>query len=86
VLRIINLLLVAVLLGNAFYLTRERYIARLGYMQLAELQTKAEVLNKEFTRLELEDGTYSSSLMIQDYALHNLGLIPADKQHTVELQ
>lgn len=85
-LRIINLLLVAVLLGNAFYLTRERYIARLGYMQLAELQTKAEVLNKEFTRLELEDGTYSSSLMIQDYALHNLGLIPADKQHTVELQ
>jgi cell division protein FtsL len=86
VLRIINVILVFVALGNAFYLTQERYSARLGYMKLADLQNKSDVLNKEFTRLELEDGTYSSNLTVQSYAANNLGLIPADKQHTMELK
>lgn len=85
VLRVINFILVIALLINAFYLTHERFEARIGYMKLAELQNKADNLNKEYTRLELENGTYSSSLMVQDYASRNLGLIPADKQHIVEL-
>ena len=55
-------------------------------MKLADLQNKSDGLNKEFTRLELEDGTYSSNLTVQSYAANNLGLIPADKQHTMELK
>lgn len=72
-------------LGNAFYLINQRFTARNLYMQLSQLQTKTDTLNKEYTRLQLEEGTYSSDLAVQDYAQHNLGLVQADKQHIVEL-
>lgn len=85
-LKIINLLLVILGLGNAFYLINERFGARNLYMQLSQLQNKAEALSKEYTRLQLEDGTYSSDLAVQDYAEHNLGLVRPDKQHIVELK
>ena len=84
--KVINLILVFVVLANAFYLISQRFVARSSYMKLAELQNKAELLNKEYTRLQLEEGTYSSNLAIQDYATHNLGLIPPDKQHIMEVK
>ncbi len=84
-LRIINFILVIGVLGNAFYLINQRFTARNLYMQLSQLQTKTDTLNKEYTRLQLEEGTYSSDLAVQDYAQHNLGLVQADKQHIVEL-
>jgi cell division protein FtsL len=86
VLRIINLFLVITILINAFYLTNQRFAARQFYMRLAQLQKQADGLNKEYTRLQLEEGTFSSDLAIQDYAKHDLGLIQADKQHVVELK
>ena len=85
-LKIFNLLLVIAILVNAFYLTNQRFAARQFYMQLAQLQNQADSLNKEYTRLQLEEGTYSSGLAIQDYASRNLGLHQPDKQHIVELK
>ena len=85
-LRVLNLILVVGVLGNAFYLINHRTQARSAYMELSRLQNKADSLNKEYTRLELEEGTYSSDLAVQDYASHNLGLIQADKQHIMELK
>jgi|GEM_PF-1676492 len=86
VLKVLNLILVAIVIGTAFKLVNQRYLARNYYMQLSQLQNKTEGINKEYTRLEIEEGTYSSDLAVQDYALHNLGLVQADKQHIVELK
>jgi cell division protein FtsL len=86
VLRVINLSLVIAILVNAFYLTSQRFAARQSYMELSKLQNQTDVINKEYTRLQLEEGTYSSGLAVQDYALNKLGLIQADKQHIVELK
>ena len=85
-LRIVNLILLVVVLGNAGYLINCRFQARGAYMKLSQLQNKADYLNQEYTRLQLEEGTYSSDLAVQDYAKHNLGLIQADKQHVVEIK
>ncbi len=85
-LRAINLILLFSMIINAFYLTNQRYAARNLYRVLAQLQNNADSLSKEYTRLELEEGTYSSGLAIQDYAEHDLGLIQPDKQHIVELK
>ncbi len=85
-LKTVNLLLLMVVLVSAFYLINRRYQARLLSMQLAQLQAKAETLNKEYTRLQLEEGTYSSDLAIQDYAERKLGLVQANKQHIMELK
>jgi cell division protein FtsL len=85
-LKVLNLILVAIILGSAFKLVNQRYQARNYYMQLSQLQNKTEGINKEYTRLEIEEGTYSSGLAIQDYAVRNLGLVPADKQHVLELK
>ncbi|AUR51147.1 cell division protein FtsL [Aquella oligotrophica] len=86
VLKLFNLLLVAILIGSAFKLINQRFQARSYYMQLSQLQNKMDGINKEYTRLEIEEGTYSSGLAVQDYALHNLGLVEADKQHILELK
>jgi len=86
VLKIFNLVLVAILIGSAFKLINQRFQARGYYMQLSQLQNKMDGINKEYTRLEIEEGTYSSDLAVQDYALHNLGLVEADKQHILELK
>jgi cell division protein FtsL len=55
-------------------------------MELSKLQNQTDTINKEYTRLQLEEGTYSSGLAVQDYALNKLGLVQADKQHIVELK
>ncbi|TXI91976.1 MAG: hypothetical protein E6Q33_08595 [Neisseriales bacterium] len=86
VLKVFNLVLVAILIGSAFKLINQRFQARSYYMQLSQLQNKMDGINKEYTRLEIEEGTYSSDLAVQDYALHNLGLVEADKQHILELK
>ena len=84
-LRILNLLVVVGVLGNAFYLINQRTQARGAYMELSSLQNNADSLNKEYTRLQLEEGTYSSDLAVQGYASHNLGLIQPNKQQISNL-
>lgn len=55
-------------------------------MQLNTLQNKANDLNQEYTRLQLEEGTYSSGLAINDFAAKNLGLVQPDQKHIVDLK
>lgn len=85
-LRVVNFILVIGILVNAIYIINQRFNARQNYMQISVLQNKASNLNKEYTRLQLEEGTYSSGLAVQDFAATNLGLVQPDKLHIVELK
>lgn len=67
-------------------LIEKRYTIRLSYDRLAQLQHQGSELNKEYTKLELENGTYSSSLVLQDFAINKLGLVLPDKNHIVEVK
>lgn len=86
VLRGINLLLILVAIISAFFLINKRYDSRTDYTMLNNLQTQAEELNREYTKLQLEEGTYSSNLVLQDFAVNKLGLIAPDNQHIVEIK
>jgi cell division protein FtsL len=79
------MLLVLVIL-NAWWLISKRYQSRIDYAVLDELHTEAGELHKEYTRLQLEEGTYSSNLVLQDFAINKLGLIQPDKQHILEIK
>jgi cell division protein FtsL len=70
---------------SAFLLVNKRYQSRIDYGQLARLQRHEEELNKEYTRLQLEEGTYSSRLVLQSFALNQLNLIEPDKNHIMEV-
>ncbi len=86
ILRIVNLIFLSIVVISAFRLINIRYQSRNAYALLAELQLQADKLNKEYTRLQLEEGTYSSNLVLQDFALHKFGLIKPDKKHIVEVK
>lgn len=82
-LRIINLLLLAVVIFSAFRLIDKRYQSRIDSARLAALKNQSDMLNKEYTKLELEEGTFSSNLVLQDFAINKLKLIQADKNHII---
>lgn len=67
-------------------LISKRYQSRLHYITLTKLRDQETNLNKEFTRLELEEGTYSSNLVLQDFALNKLNLVQPNKQTIMELK
>ena len=85
-LRILNVCLLAGVIYSAFCLVNVRYKARLDYTQLEELKNQTDILNKEYTRLQLEEETFSSNLVLQDYATNKLGLIQADKAHVIGMK
>ena len=74
------------ILITSFFIINQRYLARQLYMQLNSLQNQAENLNKEYTRLQLEEGTYSSGLAVNDFAAKNLGLVQPDQKHVVDIK
>lgn len=74
------------ILITSFFVINQRYLARQSYMQLNSLQNQAENLNKEYTRLQLEEGTYSSGLAVNDFAAKNLGLVQPDQKHVVDIK
>ncbi|MDD3266716.1 MAG: cell division protein FtsL [Burkholderiales bacterium] len=84
--KVINFLLVISLLVSSFFITNQRYNARQLYMQLNSLQNQADTLNKEYTRLQLEEGTYASGLIVSDFASKSLGLIQPDQKHIIYLR
>ena len=86
ILRILNVILLSIVMVSSFMLVKKRYESRIGYETLAQMQRHAENLEKEYTRLQLEDGTYSSNLVLQDFALKRLGLVQPDKTHIVEVK
>ena len=85
-LKVINLLLLCCVLASSFMLISKRYQSRLHYVTLTKLREQATNLNKEFTRLELEEGTYSSNLVLQDFALNKLNLVQPDKNSLMEVK
>ena len=84
--RIVNVILLLLVVVSAFMLITKRYESRVAYETLSQMQHYAENLNKEYTRLQLEDGTYSSNLVLQDFALRRLGLIEPDRKHIMEVK
>lgn len=82
-LKVINLMLVISILITSFFITNQRYIARHYYMKLNELQNQADNLNQEYTRLQIEEGTYASNLSADDYVAKQLNLIRPDQKHIV---
>ncbi|MCC2644601.1 MAG: hypothetical protein K0R49_912 [Burkholderiales bacterium] len=85
-LRIVNIVLIVLVIVSAFSLIKERYQSRLHYARLDNLKTQAEELNKEYSRLQIEEGTYSSNLVLQDVAVHRLNLVQPTKQNIVGIK
>ncbi len=85
-LRVINLILLLVFIITSFGLVSMRYQSRLHYQTLSKLKVEADVLNKEYTRLQIEEGTYSSNLVLQDVAMHRLGLVAPQKKDVLEIK
>lgn len=86
IIRILNVIMLSLVMVSAFMLIAKRYEARVDYDTLSQMQHHAEELNKEYTRLQLEDGTFSSNLVLQDFALKRLSLVEPDKNHIVEVK
>ena len=84
--KLINIFMLVIVLINAFILVTVRYSTRLNYNDFTEKQKMADILNKEYTKLQLEVGTYSSSLVLEDFAYSKLGLIKPDQKHIVEVK
>ena len=85
-LRAINLMLLIGVIFSAFSLVNKRFQSRIDYARLAALKNQTDVYNKEYTKLELEEGTFSSNLVLQDVAMNKLGLIQADKAHIIGIK
>ncbi|MBP9743370.1 MAG: cell division protein FtsL [Burkholderiales bacterium] len=85
-LRVVNLLMLAVLIYSAFCLVNQRYQSRIDHARLAALKNQADMFNREYTKLELEEGTFSSNLVLQDFAVNKLGLIQPDKNHIIGMK
>jgi cell division protein FtsL len=86
VLRIINLAIVIAILVTAMLIIRQRFIARSYYIELNRMQNQTVKLNEEYSRLRLEEGTYSSGLAVSNFAANKLGLVQPDVQHVVDLK
>lgn len=85
-LRAINLMLLIGVIFSAFSLVNKRFQSRIDYARLSALKNQTDVYNKEYTKLELEEGTFSSNLVLQDVAMNKLGLIQADKTHIIGMK
>lgn len=85
-LRIINFVLIVVVICGSIKLINKCYETRVKYSILEKLQNQHEAYEKEYTQLELEEGTFSSNLIIKDFAIDKLGLIQADKEHMIFLK
>ena len=86
IIKSINIILIFIVLCSAFLLITERYSFRTRSNYLAELQQKAQTMNQEYTRLQIELGTYSSGLVLQNFAYNKFGLINPNSQHIVEIE
>lgn len=85
-LKLVNFILIIVVIISAFGLISKRYQSRLHNANLALLKTRTEALDQEYTRLQIEEGTYSSNLVLQDVAMNKLSLIQPTKQNIVGIK
>jgi len=81
ILKLVNLILMIVVVVGGGMLVSQRYKSRLHYMKLEELRKSAYQYDQNYTKLQLELGTYSSGLVLQDIAYNKLGLVTPDNKH-----
>lgn len=86
IIKTINILLLLTIIVNAFFLVNKRYQSRTDYEKLTRLQAVADGYNKEYTRLQLEEGTFSSRLVLEKFAFNQLGLVEPDKKRILEVK
>lgn len=82
----INFTLVIALLVTSMLIIRQRFIARGYYVELNQMQNQKIKLNEEYSKLRIEEGTYSSSLTINNFVAKKLGLFQPDLQHIIDLR
>ena len=70
---LIALLLLAVL-GSAIGIVYARQQHRLAYVELTRLEKERDELNMEFSRLQLEQATWSETNRIEQVATERLGM------------
>lgn len=85
ILKITNLVILCFVITNAFWLINKRFQTRNDYTHFAELNSTASDMNKEYTKLQIEVGTFSSDLILQDVAKNKLGLIDPDKKQIINI-
>lgn len=85
ILKITNLVILAIVITNAFWLISKRFETRNDYTNLAKLQKQGVESDKEYTKLQIEEGTFSSDLILQNFAKSKLGLVVPDDKHTIIL-
>ena len=76
-------MLIIVMIVYGVMLVTQRYKARLHYTKLENLQKQSQAVEQEYTKLQLEAGTYSSGLVLQSFAYKKLGLVAPDPKRIV---
>ncbi len=84
-LRGLNLVLIILIILSSVKLIRQRYNIRVNENNLAQLKKDADNLEKEYSRLEIEFGTYSSNLVLKEFAMKKLKLIKPENKQLVEV-
>jgi cell division protein FtsL len=84
-LKISNFVLLCVFIICAFILVHIRYQLRIYHEQLAQLQAAATALDKQYARLEIEIGTYSSGIVLANLAHEKFDFIAPDAAHIIKL-
>lgn len=72
------------LLFSAGILISKRFTARNIYSQIASLETQAINLNMDYSRLQLELATFSSHIILEDYAINHLNMIKPSKLNIIK--
>lgn len=85
-LRILNLSLLCITIGLAFILIQKRYTIRLAYVNLGRQRRLQNVLSVEQSRLQIEKGTYLTTIIAPNAKSDNLGLVQPTKTSITEIK
>lgn len=86
IIRVTNLVLLFAVIVSACFLITKRYTVRNYYTTFANLKNQETQLNTDYSKLQLEEGTYSSNLILQNVALSKLKLVMPDQKNIMEVK
>lgn len=85
-LKVINLLLLIVLVVSGLFLVSQRFKTRVLYTNLNNLYKEQVVFNDEYTKLQLEYGTYTSDYVINQFSQKNVSLHQIKQQDVIYIK
>lgn len=85
-LRIINLIMLFIVIILAFRLIQQRYAIRLTYIDFGREKRLHDSLEVARSRLQLEQSTYSTTIIAPNPELDHLGLVQPTKQSIMEIK